>query len=141
MSGTASASNGTDPKTATATCTGSRVAIGGGYTATATTPGNVENVTVTESRATSDTVWSVTADADNITGNWSIQAYVVCATSPSAHSLKPVQPAPAQGAGVVRGQLEHAPGPVRRDQRDRSDRVAPDARGCPGAVRRRPAGR
>jgi hypothetical protein len=70
-----------DRKTSTATCTGGRVAIGGGYELTTDVVGDDQNLTVVENRATSNTVWTVTAAEDDLspTTNWTIQAYVTCA--------------------------------------------------------------
>jgi hypothetical protein len=79
VSGTASASNATNPKTVTATCTSGKV-LGGGFVALAP-GGGVAEVTVTASYPSSDTVWTVTASEDNGSdvGNWSLQAYAICA--------------------------------------------------------------
>jgi hypothetical protein len=77
VSGTTSASDGTDEKTATATCTGGRKVVGGGYKIVSTIAGNpVPTIT----QATSDTVWSATAVETGGNPTWSIQAFAVCAT-------------------------------------------------------------
>jgi hypothetical protein len=72
--GSPSANNGTSPKTQTASCPTGKVAVGGGWSATSI---NGE-IAVTESRATSDTTWSVTAYEDNFDSNWILAAYVIC---------------------------------------------------------------
>jgi hypothetical protein len=56
------------------------VALGGGFLVTVAS-GVLAEITVTESRATADNVWTVTGSEDNDSnvGNWSIQAFVVCA--------------------------------------------------------------
>jgi hypothetical protein len=79
--------NGTgNPEVAstTVTCTGGRKIVGGGYQVNAGSVSGSNNpaeVTVTQNRATSDTVWSVTAIADerNDVGTWSVTAYAICA--------------------------------------------------------------
>lgn len=80
VSGTASGSNETSPKTVTASCPAGKVALGGGFLVTVAS-GVLAEITVTESRATADNVWTVTGSEDNDSnvGNWSIQAFVVCA--------------------------------------------------------------
>jgi hypothetical protein len=80
--GTATTSDETSPKSATAACTGGRVAVGGGYVVTAAT-GSVAEITPTQNFPTSTTVWSTTASEDNDAdvGNWSLQAYVLCLTA------------------------------------------------------------
>ena len=78
MTGTASASNSNSPKTVTVDCTGGRKVLSGGYTFTAATGGLV----VRESMASDDDTWTVTAEeVDNVGGNWSVQAFAVCATA------------------------------------------------------------
>lgn len=68
----------------TVTCPGASRVVGGGYRVNAGEPAvgnNPAEVVVTESRATSDTTWSVTAfadDADQV-GPWSVVAYAICA--------------------------------------------------------------
>jgi hypothetical protein len=71
----------TDRKTATATCTGGRVAIGGGYHLDTASPGDDQNLTVVQSEATSDSVWTVTVAEDDLApgSDWSVQAIVQCA--------------------------------------------------------------
>lgn len=72
-----------DLKTATATCTGGRKVVGGGYTSTFVTATDEPRVTITQNQATSDTVWSVRAiESTNINNNWSLQAFAVCVTAP-----------------------------------------------------------
>jgi hypothetical protein len=76
VSGTTSSTNNTTPKTATATCPAGKVAVGGGWASTIT---NGE-LSTTVSRATSDTVWTVTVYTDNSgdAGNWNLTAHVIC---------------------------------------------------------------
>jgi hypothetical protein len=68
--------NTTDPKESTATCTGGRKVIGGGYVVEGTGLGEVN---VYENRPTSDTTWSVKATEDNDNPSYAIQAYAICA--------------------------------------------------------------
>jgi hypothetical protein len=68
----------------TVTCTGGRKVVSGGYQVNAgavSGSNNPAEVTVTQNRATSDTVWSVTAITDDRTevGTWSVTAYAICA--------------------------------------------------------------
>jgi hypothetical protein len=78
VTGTASASNSTSPKTVTVDCTGGRFVLSGGYVFTGGTGG----LTVRESRATDDDTWTVVAEeVDNVGGNWTVQAFAVCATA------------------------------------------------------------
>ena len=81
VTGTAVGPDTDDRKSATATCTGGRVAVGGGYELTTDTAGEDQNITVVENRASSDTVWTVTAAEDQLgpAEQWTLQAYVVCA--------------------------------------------------------------
>lgn len=74
------------PETASASvsCTGGRKVVGGGYEVNAGAVGadnNPAEVTVTQSRATSDTAWSVSAATDDMDGveTWTITAYAICA--------------------------------------------------------------
>jgi hypothetical protein len=74
------------PETANASvaCPGDSEVVGGGYRVEAGTPSAANNpaeVVVTESRASSDTIWSVTAFADDAedVGPWSVAAYAICA--------------------------------------------------------------
>ena len=80
--GTATASDATEAKTATATCPAGKVAVGGGYLASATS--GLGELAVIANRPTSDTVWSVSATQDSRAGlgNWSLQAFAVCLTQP-----------------------------------------------------------
>lgn len=69
---------------ATVTCPGGRRVLGGGYRVDAGEPAvgnNPAEVTVVESRATSDTTWSVIAFADDAeeVGPWSVSSYAICA--------------------------------------------------------------
>ncbi len=76
VAGTVSASN-SNTKTATATCPQGQVVVSGGHAI-----GGSANTTVTSSRATSDTTWSVTAAAVTyLGGNFTIQAFAVCVTA------------------------------------------------------------
>jgi hypothetical protein len=63
-----------DDVTATATCTGGRKVLGGGYSIA--TPAGDEMVTT--NAPTSDTVWTVTASS--VTGGGKVTAYALCAT-------------------------------------------------------------
>jgi hypothetical protein len=77
----ASGTNGTDPKTTTATCTGGRKVVGGGYLVTTSVAGDLDEITVYENRPTSETVWTASAQEDNpSTSSWALQAYAICAT-------------------------------------------------------------
>jgi hypothetical protein len=71
------ANNNTTPKTATATCPAGTVALGGGGLVTNNGSGTLS---ITSSYPTSTTVWSVTADRQSGSGNWTLQASVLCAT-------------------------------------------------------------
>ena len=82
--GTASASNETSPKTVTADCPAGTSVVGGGFVVLAA-PGlgvNVAEITVSASYPSDGDTWSVTAaeDNDGDVGNWSAQAYAICAS-------------------------------------------------------------
>jgi hypothetical protein len=78
--GTATATDTTAPKTATATCPAGKVAVGGGYAAAATAA-EIGEMAVFANRSTSDTVWSVSATVDSGPQvAWSLQAFAVCLT-------------------------------------------------------------
>jgi hypothetical protein len=81
VSGSTSASNETSPKTVTAPCSPGKKVLGGGYAVVAAS-GNPAEITVYVNQPTSDTIWTVTAaeDEDKDVGNWSLQAFVICAT-------------------------------------------------------------
>ena len=84
ITGTNSVDDSSEPKTVTATCTGGRVAVGGGFNTTVTDAGDEDNLAVVQNRATSDTVWTVQAyemQGGNVGGNWRVQAFVICATA------------------------------------------------------------
>jgi hypothetical protein len=74
------------PETATATvsCPGEAEVLSGGYRVNADAPGpnnDPGEIAVTESRATTDSTWAVTAfaaDAGGV-GPWSVSAYAICA--------------------------------------------------------------
>lgn len=73
---------------ATVACPSGRRVVGGGYRVEAGAPGagnNPAEIVVTESRAVSDTTWSVTAFADDAedVGPWSIGVYAICADAGS----------------------------------------------------------
>ena len=76
--GTATATDTTDNKTATATCPAGKVVVGGGFLTAATT--GLGELTVYANRPTSDTVWSVSAVVDQGLRTWSLQAFAVCLT-------------------------------------------------------------
>ncbi len=79
IAGTATASNTTTPKTATASCSAGKVAVGGGHILT----GNqTERRAVVESYASADGTWTITARNFNGSGNWALQAFVVCVNQP-----------------------------------------------------------
>jgi hypothetical protein len=65
-----------------ATCTGGRKVVGGGFQALAAS-GSVAEITTTQNQPTSDTIWTVTASEDNgaDVGNWSLQAFAICLTA------------------------------------------------------------
>jgi hypothetical protein len=78
VTGTASASNSTTPKTVTVDCPGGRKVLSGGHSYTTGTA----SVAVSQSEATDDDTWTVTAEElDGFAGNWSVQAFAVCATA------------------------------------------------------------
>ena len=79
--GTAAQSE-TSSQSDTATCTGGRKVVSGGFIITAAA-GNVAEITVSQNQATSDTVWTVAAaeDNDGDVGNWNIEAFAVCVTA------------------------------------------------------------
>jgi hypothetical protein len=79
--GTATADNETFPKTATATCTGSKKLVGGGYLVSAASASS--EIVITASYPSSDTVWTTSGTVDSNTGgdeSYSLQAYAICAT-------------------------------------------------------------
>lgn len=76
--GATGANDSNEPKTATATCSGGKKVVGGGWVTTLN-----EDAAISANRATSDTVWSVTAyEGNNTSGNWYLQAYAICVTAP-----------------------------------------------------------
>jgi hypothetical protein len=76
--GTVSASNSTSPKTATVDCPGGRFVLSGGYIFT----GGTSGLTVREHHASDDDTWTVVAEeVDPFAGNWTVQAFAVCATA------------------------------------------------------------
>ena len=77
VAGTPSASNDGQTKTATATCT-SGVVVGGGVLFLGAQP---HNLTVTADYPSDTTTWFVSG-AENVlhNGNWSIQAFAICAS-------------------------------------------------------------
>jgi hypothetical protein len=69
---------------ASVTCPGGRRVLSGGYRVEAGEPAagnNPAEIAVTESHATSDATWTVTAFADDAedVGPWSVAAYAICA--------------------------------------------------------------
>ena len=75
----ASAANRDDTKTATATCS-TGVAVGGGVLFAGDSP---ENLTTTANYPSDASTWTVEgaeASAYSNNGNWSIQAFVICAS-------------------------------------------------------------
>ena len=77
--GSGCASNNTTPKTVTASCSVGKVAVGGGHLVTGNQP---ERRSVIESQATSNNTWTITARNFNGSGNWALQALVVCVNQP-----------------------------------------------------------
>ena len=74
--GAASVSDSTSSKTVVADCAGGKKALGGGYTIS----GSVE-VVAQSSYPSDDDTWTVVAvENDNEPGDWSVTAYVICAT-------------------------------------------------------------
>jgi hypothetical protein len=73
-------SNGNSPKNDSAACPAGKVAVGGGYTVTFAAAGNDADVSVSASYPSSATTWQVNAAENAPAGNWSLEAYVVCAT-------------------------------------------------------------
>jgi hypothetical protein len=73
--GASSPNNGTSPKTVTATCPNGKVVLGGGGRIS-----GAAGLSITASYPSSNTVWTVTAERHSGSGNWSVRAYVVCAT-------------------------------------------------------------
>ena len=78
MTGAVSTNDGTSPKTATATCPGGKKAIGGGGI---TVNNGSGTVSLTSTYPSSDTVWTVSAARQSGSGNFTVQAYVVCITA------------------------------------------------------------
>ena len=79
VEGTATSSSAAPSKTATATCPVDRILVGGG--ALVATAGSISEISITESYPSSTTVWTARGDA-NVgapPGNWSIQAFALCA--------------------------------------------------------------
>lgn len=77
------AANLPETATATASCPAGRRVVGGGYRVDAGTPdpgSNPAEIVITESRAVSDTTWSVTAFADDPedVGPWSVGVHAIC---------------------------------------------------------------
>jgi hypothetical protein len=64
-------------KTAVATCPAGKKALGGGGLVTNNGSGTVS---LTATYATADDTWSATAARQSGSGNWVLQAFVVCAT-------------------------------------------------------------
>jgi hypothetical protein len=77
VNGTATASNTNSPKTATASCSSGKVALGGGFLIAGS--GSSAAAGIASYPSANDT-W--TANAIKITGNpnFSLQAFVICAT-------------------------------------------------------------
>ena len=78
MTGTSSANDNTSPKTVTVTCPGGTKVLGGGGLATNNSSGTVA---LTASYPSSDTVWTVTAERQSGSGNWTLVASVICGTA------------------------------------------------------------
>jgi hypothetical protein len=71
--GTATANNGTSPKTAVANCSAGKKVVGGGWAIT----GGFFSAAVSDLPSDDDT-WSVTATSG---GDWSLRAYAICVTA------------------------------------------------------------
>jgi hypothetical protein len=80
VAGVASVSNPGNGKSSTATCTGGRVVLGGGYLISGA---DADQISISQNLATSDTVWSVAAQEiqNNVTTAWSVQAYAICGSA------------------------------------------------------------
>jgi hypothetical protein len=80
VTGTPVGSDDTDRKTATATCTGGRVAVGGGYHVDTAVAGEDQHLSVVQNEATSDDEWTVTVVEDGLPAgsNWTLQAAAQC---------------------------------------------------------------
>lgn len=68
-------------RTVTATCTGGKVVVGGGYRATNVS--SQRDIVVTDSYASSTTVWTAVGMAYDTAGDksFSLTAYAICANS------------------------------------------------------------
>jgi hypothetical protein len=67
----------------TATCPAGKDVVSGGYTLAVGTAADLTRVAITDSHATSDTVWSVSAiETGNETGTWTLSTFAVCASAP-----------------------------------------------------------
>jgi hypothetical protein len=76
VSGAVSANDSTSPKTVTADCTGGQKVLGGGFVVVGGDP----EITAQQNQATDDDTWTVTAqENDPVAGNWTLQAFAVCA--------------------------------------------------------------
>jgi hypothetical protein len=74
-----SANNSNSSKTTTATCTGGRRVLGGGFTQNGTPNPDIEFVAAYPS---SDTVFTVTAVEDSpVNGNWTYTVWAICGTA------------------------------------------------------------
>jgi hypothetical protein len=79
VTGTPSANDSSSPKSSTATCTGGRRVVGGGYQLAADNSAELPELTVSQNRSLTDTTRTVTAaEGDAVSGNWSITAYAIC---------------------------------------------------------------
>jgi hypothetical protein len=80
VTGANSASNTTTPKPVTAACPGTKVAVGGGYTAVTASGTGLGELTAYGSYPSANNAWTATIAADNTNnlGNWSARAYVIC---------------------------------------------------------------
>jgi hypothetical protein len=81
--GSARTSDETSPKVVTADCAVGKSVLGGGYIVDAAT-GDVAKVTVSWDYPSDGDTWTVAAgeNDDDDVGNWSIQAFALCATAP-----------------------------------------------------------
>lgn len=81
VTGTATADDETTPKTATATCTGGRSVLGGGYLISGVSSQTA--ILITQNYPSSSTVWTVTGTLSTTASDtpYALQAYAICGTA------------------------------------------------------------
>jgi hypothetical protein len=81
VTGTASADDETTPKTVTATCSGGRSVLGGGYFISGAS--DQTSILITQNYPSSSTVWTATGTLSTLGGDnsYSLQAYAICGTA------------------------------------------------------------